>query len=484
MSAVSGGGLLNFRLGAIKSMPGYFSHCVTVLLLKGCSLSLATTYENSPFRPGRYRIKQSDKNEISNLANLTMAILPGFQRSSTVYLDFQHNNGTHYHVGPVAPSRSEGSTQRKLGWDMLEDDFKQRCWGLGRSRAVPQYEGKETGGELSTRTPYAQMKDVSRAFTSHLVASTLGNTLICSSKGEEQVLYIGFATEAFRRSRGGHTKSEFLFVAMEPVEDDGQLNLNRGDVVPSASGAGYKKFPDRCGLYRIDPDEKQKIKDLDDLTMDISPTPPRIRRKAQHIYLRFAHINGTESRVGPILTTNVVHNFERVWLSRSEDDLKGSCWGLQASKSVLPHKRKKTVDGEPPSPSPSLQMKSVSRVYSSNLSSATLGTTLLCLNDDVSLRLGFRAEPPTKFGDPLSKSHFLFVIMRRVEGGSSVIATDEPGKEVVDSAIGDKVESGAMQVDSVNVKRKADSESAEAEGDEVSEWNHLPPKKRYFKTNK
>ncbi|KAF4704752.1 hypothetical protein FOZ62_030389 [Perkinsus olseni] len=370
---------------------------------------------------------------------------------------------------------------------MFEDSLKQRCWGLRKSEVPPQYEGKETGGELSTRTPYAQMKDVSRAFTSHLLASTLSNTLICSSEGEEQVLYIGFATEAFRRSRGGHTKSEFFFVTMEPVEDDGQLNLNRGDVVPSASGAEYKKFPDRCGLYRIDPDEKQKVKDLDDLTMDISLTPrQKGGREAQQIRLRFAHINGTESRVGPLLTRNVVHNFERVWL-RSEDDLKGSCWGLDGSRSTRPRKGKTTVDGEPPSPSPNLQMKSVSKVYSSNLSSATLDTTLLCLNDDFSLRLGFRAEPPTKYRDPQSKSHFLFVIMRR-----SVIATDEPGKEVVDSAIGDKVESGAMQVDSVNVKRKADPEPAEAplpkagkfEESGVSQWDRLPPKKRYLKTSK
>ncbi|KAF4716349.1 hypothetical protein FOZ63_028564 [Perkinsus olseni] len=310
------------------------------------------------------------------------------------------------------------------------------------------------------------MEDVSRAFSSHLLASTLSNTLICASQGEEQVLFLGLATEAFRRSRGGHTKSEFLFVAMEPVEDEGQLDPYRGDVARSASGAEHKKFPDRCGLYRIDPDEKQKIKDLDDLTMDISPTPRQRRgRKAQQIRLRFAHINGTESRVGPILTTHVLGNFERVWLSRSEDHLKGSCWGLKASASALPHKRKTTVGGEPPSPSPSLQMKSVSKVFSSNLSSVTLDTTLLCLNGDA-LKLGFRAEPPTRRKDP--------------------------------QTIGDEVdlrsasERGAMQVDSVDAKRKADSEPVEAplpktaksEGEEVSQWDHLPPKKRYLKTNK
>ncbi|KAF4707624.1 hypothetical protein FOZ63_006430 [Perkinsus olseni] len=375
---------------------------------------------------------------------------------------------------------------------MLEDDLGQRCSGLRESRLLPQYEGKEIGGELPARTPYAQMKDASRAFTSHLLASTLGTTLICSPEGEEQVLYIGFATKAFRRSTGGQTKSEFLFVAMEPVEGDGQLNLNRGDVVPSASGSEHKKFPDRCGLYRIDPDEKQKIKDLHDLTMDISLTPCQRRgRKAQQIRLRFAHINGIESHVGPLLPRNVVHNFERVWL-RSKDDLKGSCWGLSASTFAGPRKGKTTVDGEPPSPSPDLQMKSVSRVYSSNLSSVTLDTTLLCLNDDVSLRLGFRAEPPTKYRDPQSKSHFLFVIMRRVKSGSLGIAPDEPGKEVVDLAIGDKVKSGAMQVDPADVKRKADPEPAEAplpkaakfEETGVSQWDHLPPKKRYLKTSK
>ncbi|KAF4721656.1 hypothetical protein FOZ63_029293 [Perkinsus olseni] len=269
---------------------------------------------------------------------------------------------------------------------------------------------------------------------------------------------------------------------MEPVEDHGQLNPSKGDVVPPASGSEHKKFPHRCGLYRIDPDEKQKIKDLDDLTMDISPTPlQKGGREVQQIRLRFTHINGTESPVGPISPSHVLHNFERVWLSRSEDDLKGSCWGLRASQSALRRKRKTTVDGEPPSQSPSLQMRSVSSVYSSNLSSVTLDTTLLCLNDDVSLRLGFRAEPPTKYRD------------------SQRIATDEPGKEVVDPAIGDEVEdlcpgpeSGAMQGDLVHTKRKADSEPAEvpypkaakSEGDEVSQWNHLPPKKRYFKTNK
>ncbi|KAF4743530.1 hypothetical protein FOZ62_005328, partial [Perkinsus olseni] len=326
------------------------------------------------------------------------------------------------------------------------------------------------------------MEDVSRAFSSHLLASTLSNTLICASQGEEQVLFLGLATEAFRRSRGGHTKSEFLFVAMEPVEDEGQLDPYRGDVARSASGAEHKKFPDRCGLYRIDPDEKQKIKDLDDLTMDISPTPRQRRgRKAQQIRLRFAHINGTESRVGPILTTHVLGNFERVWLSRSEDHLKGSCWGLKASASALPHKRKTTVGGEPPSPSPSLQMKSVSKVFSSNLSSVTLDTTLLCLNGDA-LKLGFRAEPPTRRKDPQSKFHVLFVTMRRVEGGNSGIATDAPGTQRLRSAIGDEVdlrsasERGAMQVDSVDAKRKADSEPVEAplpktaksEGEEVS----------------
>ncbi|KAF4647686.1 hypothetical protein FOZ61_003844, partial [Perkinsus olseni] len=259
------------------------------------------------------------------------------------------------------------------------------------------------------------------------------------------------------------------------------------------------KFPDRCGLYRIDPDEKQKIKDLDDLTMNISLT---LRQgggsKAQQIRLRFAHINGTESRVGPILPTHVLGNFKRLWLRRSEDDLKGSCWGLQASKSALPHKRRTTVGGEPPSQSPSLQMKSVSKVFSSNLSSVTLDTTLLCLNGDA-LKLGFRAEPPTWREDPQSKSHFLFVTMRRVEGGNSGIPTDEPGTEGLRSAIGDEVEDlrsasegGAMQVDSVDAKRKADSEPAEAplpkaarsEGDEASSWDHLPPKKRYLKTSK
>ncbi|KAF4701483.1 hypothetical protein FOZ63_028385 [Perkinsus olseni] len=251
---------LNFGLCVIKSMPGYFSHCVSVLLLKGYSLSLATTHGNVPIRLGRYRIKQSDKSEISNLANLTMAILPGKSSRKvlrTINLGFQHNNGTHYHVGPVVPSRLKNDTERKVSWDRFEDDLKQRCWGLRRSRAESQCE--KVGGELST--PYAQMKDVSRAFSSHLLASTLGNTLTCSSGGEEQVLSLGLATEAFRKSREAHTKSEFLFVTMEPVEDEGQLDPNRGDVVPSASGEEYKKFPDRCGLYRIDRADQEKIKD-------------------------------------------------------------------------------------------------------------------------------------------------------------------------------------------------------------------------------
>ncbi|KAF4686698.1 hypothetical protein FOZ62_006323, partial [Perkinsus olseni] len=119
-------------------------------------------------------------------------------------------------------------------------------------------------------------------------------------------------TEAFRRSREAHTESEFLFVTMGPVEDDGQLNPNRGSVIPSASVGEYKKFPERCGLYHIDPDEKQKIKDLDDLTIDISLTPrQKGGREAQQIRLRFAPINGTESPVGPISPTHVLHNVER-----------------------------------------------------------------------------------------------------------------------------------------------------------------------------
>ncbi|KAF4691451.1 hypothetical protein FOZ60_015449 [Perkinsus olseni] len=367
-------------------MSGYPpAHCIVVLLLK-CSLSFASTYEKVPPRPRWYRIKQSDRSKISNLANLTIAVLPGRHKElGVINLDFQHSNGTLYHVGPVVPTRSKSKTQRELRWDTFEDDLKQRCWGLMPWRGVSQNEA--AGGELSTRTPHAQMKDVSRAFSPHLLTATLSNTLICSSTGDEKVLYLGLATQAFK----GETRTN-------------------GDVVPSASGEKHKKFPDRCGLYQIDPADKEKIKDLDDLTMNISPTQGT-GRKGQVIRLRFAHVNGTEYHIGPIKPTRVNEHSERVWLSRSEDELKGSCWGLWLSG-----RRKRTVAGESLFQSPWLQMRSVSKVFSSNLSRVTLESTLLCLKGDVSLRLGFRAEASKKGKDPQSKSHFIFVTMKRVSG--------------------------------------------------------------------
>ncbi|KAF4740515.1 hypothetical protein FOZ63_007399 [Perkinsus olseni] len=334
------------------------------------------------------------------------------------------------------------------------------------------------------------MKDVSRAFSPHLLTATLSNTLICSSTGDEKVIYLGLATQAFKGET--RTKSEFLYVTMESVEDEGQLNPLSGDVVPSASGEKHKKFPDRCGLYQIDLSDKEKIKDLDDLTMNISPTQGTAR-KGQVIRLRFAHVNGTEYHIGPIKPTRVNEHSERVWLSRSEDELKGSCWGLWLSG-----RRKRTVAGESLFQSPWLQMRSVSKVFSSNLSRVTLESTLLCLKGDVSLRLGFRAEASKKGKDPQSKSHFIFVTMKRVSGRSPGKATGKLGEEGLRSATDDQAEdlgsaseSGAMQVDLVDGKRKAESEpaeaplpkiakSAEAEG---SRWDHLPPKKRYFKTN-
>ncbi|KAF4649921.1 hypothetical protein FOZ61_000834, partial [Perkinsus olseni] len=424
-------------------MSGYSPiHWIVVLLLK-CSLSLASTYENVSPRPRWYRIKQSDRSKVSNLANLTIAVHPGRHKElGVINLDFQHSSGTLYHVGPVVPTRSKSKTQRELRWDTFEDDLKKRCWGLMPSRGVSQHEA--AGGELSTRTPHAQMKDVSRAFSPQLLSSTLSNTLICSSRGDEKVIYLGLATQAFKGE--SRTKSEFLFVTMESVEDEGQLNPLSGDVVPCASGEKHKKSPDRCGLYQINPADKEKIKDLDDLTMNISP-PPTQGRRAQIIHLRFAHTNGTEYRVGPIFPTRVYDQFERVWLSRSED--KGNCWGLRSSR-----KRRTTVDGGSPSQTPALQMKSVSKVFSSNLSSVTLDSTLLCLEGDVSLRLGFREEASKKGKDPQSKSHHLFVTMKRVSGGSPGITADELGKEGLGSAavdqaedLGSASESGATEVD-------------------------------------
>ncbi|KAF4736192.1 hypothetical protein FOZ62_019174, partial [Perkinsus olseni] len=117
---------------------------------------------------------------------------------------------------------------------------------------------------------------------------------------DEKVIYLGLATQAFKGET--RTKSEFLYVTMESVEDEGQLNPLSGDVVPSASGEKHKKFPDRCGLYQIDLSDKEKIKDLDDLTMNISPTQGTAR-KGQVIRLRFAHVNGTEYHIGPIKPT-------------------------------------------------------------------------------------------------------------------------------------------------------------------------------------
>ncbi|KAF4720193.1 hypothetical protein FOZ62_008096 [Perkinsus olseni] len=474
-------------------MAGYSpTHCIVVLLLK-CSLSLASTYENVLPRPRWYRIKQSDRGKISNLANLTIAVHPGRHKElGVINLDFQHSNGTLYHVGPVVPSRSKSSTHRRLRWDTFEDDLKERCWGLMPSRGVSQHEA--AGGELPTRTLYAQMEDVSRAFSPQLLTATLSNTLICSSRGDEKVLYLGLATQAFGMSTEAHTKSEYLFVTMESVEDESQLNPLSGDMVPSASGEKHKKFPDRCGLYQIEPADKEKIKDLDDLTMNISPTPPqRPGRRAQVIHLRFPHINGSEYRVGPIIPTRVYDHSQRVRLSRSEDELKASCWGLRSSR-----KSKRTVARESLFQTPMLQMRSVSKVFTPNLSGVTLDSTLLCLKGDVSLRLGFRAEASKKGKDPPSKSHILFVTMMRVSGGSPGITADELGKEGLGSATDDQAEdldsaseSGAMQVDLVDGKRKAESEPTEAplpkiaksaEAEE-SRWDHLPPKKRYFKTN-
>ncbi|KAF4708154.1 hypothetical protein FOZ62_004554, partial [Perkinsus olseni] len=189
---------------------------------------------NDPFyaRLGFYRIRETDKCKIRNLADLSMVIdLPKKGKiAPLVALDFVHTNGSKYHVGTMNPTASTRRGQQVPR--NLADHLRDVCWGL-----------REACVGSRTETVYSQMKRISDVFQSDLSRSKVGNTIICPLQYDGSVI-LGFLNTSPHLKI--YTSADYLFITMRPSQIESASSTNserhnrpdREGPLPSVSAVG------------------------------------------------------------------------------------------------------------------------------------------------------------------------------------------------------------------------------------------------------
>ncbi|KAF4719949.1 hypothetical protein FOZ62_030516 [Perkinsus olseni] len=207
-------------------------------------------HTSNPFydRLGFYRIRETDKCKIRNLAELSMVIdLPKKGKiAPLVALDFVHTNGSKYHVGTMNPTASTRRGQQVPR--NLADHLRDVCWGLREACVVSR-----------TETVYSQMKRVSVVFQSDLSRSKVGNTIICPLQYDGSVI-LGFLNTSPHLKI--YTSADYLFITMKPSQIDSASSTNserhnrpdREGPAPSVGAVGEEVgTPPVVERTRVDP---------------------------------------------------------------------------------------------------------------------------------------------------------------------------------------------------------------------------------------
>ncbi|KAF4732390.1 hypothetical protein FOZ62_030870 [Perkinsus olseni] len=230
-------------------MPIINSIIAPLLLLPTPGWGTLHPHTSNPFydRLGFYRIRETDKYKIRNLADLAMVIdIKKKERTAPlVDLDFVHTNGSQYHVGPMNPTAS--TREGQLVPKNLDGYLRGMCWGL-----------RQSVFQSPRESVYSQMKRVSDVFQSDLSRCKVGNTII--RPAEDGSIILGFFTTIGRPKV--YDITDYLFVTMEPSQVGSSRSTNserhnrpdREGPVPSVGAVGEEvDTPPVVERTRVDP---------------------------------------------------------------------------------------------------------------------------------------------------------------------------------------------------------------------------------------
>ncbi|KAF4681786.1 hypothetical protein FOZ60_011568, partial [Perkinsus olseni] len=151
------------------------------------------------------------------------------------------------------------------------------------------------------------------------------------------------------------------------------------------------------GTYRIIDLDKSKITSLKDLKMDVEAGR---QKDSRYIGLNFEHLYGSTydvQNMSPVISPR--------YGKQLSGDLRRRCWKVRRTPQFY-HLA-----------NPVGQMKSVSEAFPEDLSYATLGTTVVCQDDDNTISLGLCKVLGFRKAE-YEESDYIFVTLTRWNGGT------------------------------------------------------------------
>ncbi|KAF4681781.1 hypothetical protein FOZ60_011563 [Perkinsus olseni] len=197
------------------------------------------------------------------------------------------------------------------------------------------------------------------------------------------------------------------------------------------------------GTYRIIDLDKSKITSLKDLKMDVEAGR---QKDSRYIGLNFEHLYGSTydvQNMSPVISPR--------YGKQLSGDLRRRCWKVRRTPQFY-HLA-----------NPVGQMKSVSEAFPEDLSYATLGTTVVCQDDDNTISLGLCKVLGFRKAE-YEESDYIFVTLTRWNGGSRSI----PGRPLQSPTVSSSVDREERPLQSPTVSSSVDREERPLQSPSIS----------------